>query len=173
MRIVDLWAANVEVERALWRYALDLDLVEVLWIDERPVDEPLRWMLADLRALEVRAQFDEQWVRLLDVPAALAARTYGSTARGAADADVVLEVFDPLLRENEGGYRVGNAGVRRVRSRADLTLPIASLGAVYLGGTSFRELARVGRIEEHRRGAAERADRLFHSPVAPWCGTFF
>jgi hypothetical protein len=63
--------------------------------------------------------------------------------------------------------------VKAVRSRADLTLPIASLGAVYLGGTSFRELARVGRIEEHRRGAADRADRLFRSSVAPWCGTFF
>ena len=173
MRIVDLWAANVEVERALWRYALDLDLVEVLWIDERPVDEPLRWMLADFRALEVRAQFDEQWVRLLDVPAALAARTYGSTARGAADADVVLEVFDPLLRENEGGYR------RRQRRREAGALTrrpdVADRGA-RRRLPRRHELPRagaVGRIEEHRHGAAERADRLFHSPVAPWCGTFF
>jgi predicted acetyltransferase len=173
VRVDDLWATNVEVERALWRFVLDLDLDEVLWLDQRPIDEPLRWMLRDVRALEVRAQFDEQWVRLVDVPAALAARTYGTTAGGASDADVVLEVFDPLLRENEGRYRVGNAGAARVRSRPDLTLPIASLGAVYLGGTSFRDLTRVGRIEEHRRGAADRADRLFHSPVAPWCGTFF
>ena len=113
VRIVDLWAADVEVERTLWRFALDLDLVEVLWIDQRPVDEPLRWMLADLRALEVRAQFDEQWVRLVDVPAALAARPMGAP-RVAPPTPMSCSRCSTRSCARTRAATVGNAGVVRV-----------------------------------------------------------
>ena len=44
-----------------------------------------------------------------------------------------------------------------------------ALGSAYLGGFSFRQLARAGRVEERREGALARADALFTSDRAPWC----
>ena len=55
------------------------------------MDEPLRWLLADPRRFNVTALYDNLWLRLLDVPRALAARTYGSPGR------LALEVTDPFL----------------------------------------------------------------------------
>jgi hypothetical protein len=48
-------------------------------------------------------------------------------------------------------------------------LDVTSLGATYLGGFSFAQLARAGLVEEARRGAAARADAIFASDRAPWC----
>ena len=47
----------------------------------RMPDEPLRWMLADPRRLEMKVE-DQLWLRVLDVPGALAARTYGPSRAG-------------------------------------------------------------------------------------------
>jgi predicted acetyltransferase len=118
----------------------------------------------------VTAVADEQWVRLLDVDAALAARTYAPVADR-----VVLAIDDPLLAENTGRYAVDGSGAARAAADepADLTMGVAEAGATYLGGTSFAELAATGRLVEERSGAAEAADRLFASRPLPWCGTFF
>ena len=43
------------------------------------------------------------------------------------------------------------------------------LGATYLGGTSFQQLARAGQVTEHSAGALDRADAMFSSTPAPWC----
>ncbi len=68
---------------SLWRHALDLDLAEGVKFHMRMPDEALRWMLADPRRLEMKLE-DQLWLRVLDVPGALAARTYGGAgpARG-------------------------------------------------------------------------------------------
>jgi Sterol carrier protein domain len=47
------------------------------------------------------------------------------------------------------------------------------LGAVYLGGVTFEQLVRSGRVEELTPGAAMRADAIFAWPRAPWCPEIF
>jgi hypothetical protein len=50
---------------------------------------------------------------------------------------------------------------------------VQSLGSVYLGGVSFAELARAGRVEEAKPGALARADALFGWDRHPWCPEIF
>ena len=114
---------------------------------------------------------DHLWVRILDVPAALGARRYAVADR------IVLEIADPFRPGNTGRYALegsaDGATCRRTDEDPDLTLEIADLGAVYLGGVRFGTLARAGRVIEQRDGAARRADLLFTSDPPPWCGTSF
>jgi predicted acetyltransferase len=168
IEVGDLYGTDSHVEALLWQFLLDLDLVRRITIESRPMDDPVRWQLTDMRALAVKEVWDEQWMRLVDVDAALAARTYNDVP-----GSVVLAVTDPVLPHNDGRYEIDAAGARRVRRAADLDVPIDALGAIYLGGTSVTELVAAGRIGERRRGAAARADLLLHSLPAPWCGTFF
>jgi hypothetical protein len=55
----------------------------------------------------------------------------------------------------------------------DLALDVSALGAVYMGGTSFAELAAARRITEFRSGSIARADAICTTRPAPWCGSFF
>lgn len=155
---------------ALWRHALDLDLAGGVKFQARKLDEPLRWMLADPRRLEMRMH-DQLWLRLLDVAGALRARTYGREGK------VVVDVADPFLQRG-GRFEIdstptGQATVKLTRRAADLEMTIADLGTAYLGGASFAALAAAGRVVEQRAGALARADQLFAHQPLPWCGTFF
>ena len=155
---------------SLWRHALDLDLAAGVKFDMRMPDEPLRWMLADPRRLETKLE-DQLWLRVLDVPGALAARTYGRAGK------LVVDVADPFLGRG-GRFEIdsgesGQATCKPSRRSADLEMTIADLGAAYLGGVSFAALAAAGRVVEQRAGALARADQLFADHPLPWCGTFF
>ena len=89
MAIQHLGAETDEALGALWGFAVNHDLVTSVTAPLRPVDDPLPWLVVDQRAVEV-AVHDHGWLRILDVPAALAARSYR------ADLDLVLRVEDPL-----------------------------------------------------------------------------
>ena len=58
--------------------------------------------------MRLRSAGDETWLRIVDVPAALRARTYAGTG------EVRLAVIDERLPENTGTYRISAAGVERV-----------------------------------------------------------
>jgi len=169
--VEELDAVDDEVEAALWQHALDIDLVRHVRADARPVDEPLRWRLADPRRLQTSALFDHLWVRLLDVPAALSARRYETDDR------LVVDVRDPFRPAGEGRYLVeggpDGASCQRTGQDADLVLGITELGSLYLGGVSATTLARAGRVQERRGGALRAADAFFASTPAPWCCTPF
>ena len=62
---------------------------------------------------------------------------------------------------------------RQIAQPAARDRGINHLGAAYLGGFSFRELAAAERLEEVARGGLARADALFATPVAPWCPEIF
>jgi hypothetical protein len=51
---------------------------------------------------------------------------------------------------------------------ADLACTVNEVGAAYLGGTTFRQLRRAGRVEELTEGASARADAMFGWDPAPW-----
>ncbi|HWE64805.1 MAG TPA: GNAT family N-acetyltransferase [Chloroflexota bacterium] len=170
-RISDLITLTPEARAALWRTCLSLDLVSTVETFMSPVDEPLRWMLADPRRLRVTNLLDALWLRILDVPAALSARRY------ATEDALVVDVTDAFRPEVAGRYRIEGsphgAQCRPTTSEADLHLSIADLGAVYLGGVAFSTLAQAGRVQELAPGALSRADAMFACQPAPWATTDF
>ncbi len=155
---------------ALWRYALDVDLMDRLAAPGRRVDEPLRLMLSDPRALQVSTH-DGLWLRLIDVPKALSGRRYASEGK------VVFEVLDTFCPWNVGRYELESgmegAACRRSRAKADLVLDAADLAAAYLGGNRFWDLYRAGRVVEEESGALKRADGMFAWDPLPWSPIWF
>ena len=135
-----------------------------------PVDEPLPHMLTDERAVTARVG-DALYVRLVDIPHALAARSYS------APFDVVLEVADDVLPGNAGRYRLAwdgdGATCEPATAAADLELSVAELGAAYLGGLTLDVLARAGRVRERTPGALAAASAGFRGVAEPWCPETF
>lgn len=164
--VIDLMGADAATELALWRAVLAIDLASTVRAPGRPLDELLPLALTDPRAARLSELEDETWLRLLDVPAALAARSYGDGA------PVVLEVVDPLLGENSGRYRLDPDGMSSTTEPAEVTLDVSELACVYLGGTSFADLAAAGRVQGSPEGLTC-ADALFATPQAPCAGTYF
>ena len=161
-----LAAATDEALTALWRYLLELDLVAEVHIATRGVDEPLPHLVSDIRGARVVGEQDHLWVRILDVPAALSARRYEN------DGDIVLEVGDDMGFAG-GRFRMrvsgGEATIETTTASPDATLPVSSLGSVYLGHDSARHLALAGKL----CGDADALDRLFRTAVPPRLSTWF
>jgi predicted acetyltransferase len=155
----------------LWRQVLDVDLVVKVDSWKRPVDEPLRWLLADPRRMQVKALTDELWLRPVDVPACLVARRYRTEGL------LVLEVVEDFLGTSAGRFALeagpDGATCTPTTESADLTLGVAELGSLYLGGVTASTLARAGRVDEHSTGALRRADILLSTDQAPYCRTMF
>jgi predicted acetyltransferase len=166
VRIGELDAADAPGYASLWRYLLDLDLVRSFSRRNAPTDEPLRYLVADQRAIKTELR-DGTYARLVDLPAALEARTYST------DLDVVLAVQDQLLPANDGVFRLqaGTDGAQVTRSdrSPDVSLATRELGASYLGGTSLDALWRAGLVGENTPGAVAAMSRAFTSPTPPFC----
>jgi predicted acetyltransferase len=171
IEVRDLCALDDEIDAAMWQFLLDIDLVANIKAQSRPVDEPLRFRLADPRRLATTQVTDHLWVRVLDPAVALAARTY------TGDDAIVLDLTDAFRPANDGRWAItptgGSATVERTKTAPDLSLGASDLGSLYLGGVSATTLARAGRVTEQTDGALARADRLFGVQPAPCCLTHF
>jgi hypothetical protein len=86
---------------------------------------------------------------------------------------VVMEIADAFCPWNAGRWRVGLSGAERVAAAAELACDVTALGSAYLGGFTFRQLARAGRVEERSEEALACADALLASDRAPWCPEIF
>jgi predicted acetyltransferase len=161
-----LVAATPEAYAGLWRFVLEIDLVSTVTAHLRPVDEPLRWMVSDFRAVRV-TEVDHLWVRVLDVPAALGARTYADMGR------IVIAVDDPQGHAaGTWALDVGAAGtatVSAVDETADVIVTASALGSLLLGGVRATALAAAGSVH----GDAARLDEMFRSPVEPYLSIWF
>jgi predicted acetyltransferase len=167
VRVVEAVGVGDRATRELWRFLLSIDWTHDLEAWLLPVDHPLLLLTTRLNALRATVQ-DGLWVRLVDVGAALSARGV------AADGRVTLEVtHDAQLADNAGSWTLEGGVARRSSRRPDVRLPVDALGAAYLGGWSFAQLARAGRVEEASRGGLARADALFRVGEAPWCPEIF
>jgi predicted acetyltransferase len=166
----DLLAETSEAHARLWGFAFAMDLMRTIEAEGRPADEPLMLMVSEPRRLRVGLS-DAMYVRLVDVPAALEARRYG------VEGSLVLDVRDAFCPWNEGRFELNGgpdgATCRPSTRDAGLTLAVADLGALYLGGTGARALESAGRIAERRSGAVDLAGRMFASDRAPWCPSEF
>ncbi|WP_277212504.1 GNAT family N-acetyltransferase [Isoptericola croceus] len=174
VNVLEAVALDAAASRALWGVLLDLDLMTETKPFILAPDDPLLSLLENPRAAGQR-RVDNVWVRLVDVPTALAGRQY------AARIDTTLAVADARLTDNAGVWRLraepfGAATCERSDvppSDADLALDVRELGAAYLGGTSLAGLAAAGRVDELTPGALAAASTAFGWPVAPLCSWVF
>ena len=168
--VVDLFAATDEAYVALWRVLLGLDLVEKVsgW-KAVAMDDPLPLLLTDARQVRTTDVADGLWSRVLDVPAALAARAY------AVEVDVVLDVRDDFLGRG-GRWRLRGgpegAGCEPTDAPAGLSLPVATLGPLLFGAGRATTFARAGRAEGEP-AVLRRLDAAFATDRDPQHGTGF
>lgn len=139
--LLDLVGRTTDAHLALWQFVAGIDLVEAAEVS-MPGNDPLRWALRDLRTIHVVGREDLLWLRVLDVPAALAARPW----RGSGT--VALEVSDPLGHA-AGRWTVAvRDGVPSVQpgGRDGVHLDAETLASLYLGAVDVGTLAAAGRL---------------------------
>jgi predicted acetyltransferase len=170
VEVREMMAATPGAYAALLRFVFSVDLTREVRFWTAPLDEPLMYMLDEPRVLAAR-QGESLWVRVADVPAALAARRY------CAPVDAVLEVTDTLLPDNAGRWRLraDASGVTCVPADgpADVALDVADLGTAYLGSVSLIALAGAGRVRELRPGALTALSTAFGWPLQPMVSEIF
>jgi len=171
LHLRELIALDPAATAALWGDILNRDLVAEVRARIRPVDDPLLYLLPDIRRARMQL-VDGLWIRLVNVPAALAQRRY---ARGI---DVVIEVADELVTNNAGRWRLqadagGTASCQRTSAAADVAAPARALGAAYLGGTRLGALAGAGLVTEIRPGALAELSAAMSWDPAPWSPMIF
>lgn len=168
-QVVDFFAVTEDARSALWRVLCALDLSREVTADVA-VDDPLPYLLTDPRLPRVTGVRDLLWLRVLDVPVALAARGY------AVDLDVAVQVDDPFL--GRGGVfalraREGAATCAPTDAAPQVRLSVADLGSLYLGGHRARALAAAGRLWAADEEVLRAVDIAFSTARAPLAGMFF
>jgi predicted acetyltransferase len=164
--VIEAVGDSPQATREVWRFLLGIDWMERVRAGLLPLDHELFLLLREPRRLTFDYR-DGLWVRLVDVEAALNARAYKPGE------PVVVEVADELCPWNAGTWELGAEGASRSKQEPELRLDVTALGSAYLGGFSFGQLARAGRIEEVAGGALNRADSLFRTDRYPWCPEIF
>ncbi|MFJ2774134.1 GNAT family N-acetyltransferase [Streptomyces sp. NPDC087300] len=165
VRLDELEADTPAAAAALWRYLASIDLTGQIRAWGRPVDDPLLLFAADRDQVRVTGEFPALWIRLVDVRAALAARSW------AAPVDVVLDVRDDRLPANAGRHRLTASPdgftYAATEDPADLTVDVRDLAACYLGGTTTDALVRAGLATEHTLGAVRALDAALRTARLP------
>lgn len=166
VHVKELVAATAEAERTLLTYLTRIDLADEVLLPERPVDDALVLAPVDARAVRPEATHDALWLRILDVPAAIAGRSWAATAQA------VVEVEHPEDEQVAGRWalRVGPDGGHAERTDAapDVVLHARDLAAAYLGGTTLTALHDAGVVEERTAGALSALDAALRTDRAPW-----
>jgi predicted acetyltransferase len=164
-----LLSETTDAYAALWRFALEHDLVTSVSASLRSIDEPVRWMIADQRGAKVETG-EHGWLRILDVPAALGAREYASAG------EAVLHVTDPQGFA-DGTWRLsvdadGGARVERADAGADATLSVNALSSILLGGVRVATLRDAGLVQTDDATAAA-LEAMFASPQTPYLSLWY
>lgn len=183
LRVGELVGLTPAVEADLFAFLCGIDLIRVVELPYRPVDDPLPWRLRDRRQLVVAEMGDFGWLRVLDVAATLATRRYGAVD------ELVLEVHDGFRPEGTGRYllRTGprEPEVERLagsspapggyqsltEATVDLALDVADLASLVLGTVAPSVLAAAGRLHALDPEVLARADACFRTGLAPFTNT--
>lgn len=169
VEVVELRAVTPDAHAALWRAIVALELFDRVEAILAP-DDPLPHLFTDPRLVHVIGIRDGIWLRVMDVPAALALRGY----RG--DLDVAVAVGDPF-RDAGGTFalriRDGVAECEPTNRPADIELGIDVLAALYLGAHRARVLAAAGRIRAKDAAHLRALDAAFETDRDPVLGWFF
>ena len=172
LRLRDLVGLDERREGVLLRWLLERRLVGRFEASRCNPRTPLPWMLEDARRLRTTAAADAVWVRVVDVPATVSARTTLATG------EVTVEVLDDLVPGNAGVWRVaaddrGGLRCERTATAPALTLDVEVLAPVLWGYATPSRLAAAGRITVHDAAALARLDRLTAVIAPSWCSTGF
>jgi predicted acetyltransferase len=163
VEVLEAMGSSPEATAAIWRHLFDIDWMERTKARLLPVDHPLFLLLEEPSRMRFRVE-DSLWLRLVDVSAALAARAW------AGEGDLVLAVTDSYCPWNEGSWRLDGS---QTGDSPELRLDVSDLASAYLGGFTFAQRLRSGRVDELAEGAVARADALFRTDRAPWCPEIF
>lgn len=169
VRVGEFRAVTTDAHVALWRALLGLDLMATVVVDTYP-DDPLPYLLTNARLARTTGRVDGLWLRIMDIPAALQARSYR------AELSTVLAVSDGF--RGDGGrfaleIRDGYAGCTPTDAPADVELDLDVLGSLYLGTHHASVLANANRLRCKDRGLVRQLDAVFASDVPAQMGFFF
>lgn len=158
-----LCSPDPAIDRALWHALATTDLIDRLTYQMSHPADPLRAAITDPWAVRQINAGDAMWLRILDLPSAVAGRGFEG------DGEVVLAVSDAM------GYCAGTwlisvrdgCGVA-VPSTDDpgISLDISSLARIWLGDRSASELAWAGLVRGSRNDVA-RLSRIFATAEPP------
>lgn len=162
-------AVTDEAYAELWQVLAGIDLVDTIEVEQAP-DEALPFLLTNNRLPKVTSHHDALWCRIMDVKAALEARTYS------VDAQFVLGVEDPFL-DAGGTFEVtisgGNAVVTRTDAAPDATLKLDVLSALYFGTHSATRFAAASRLWARDKEALHTVNIAFATDRASVMGWGF
>jgi predicted acetyltransferase len=169
VHVEEMVTTTQPAHRSLWSYLLNIDLFPRVEYWNLPTDDPLPGLVGNAREVR-RTVSDALWLRIVDVPEALAARDYE------ADGSLSITVVDELRPENDGTYRLlvsaGSATCERAEGPGDVRLDIGALSHLYLGAGNTMTMAAGGHASGDPTSLGT-LHRLFHTDVAPWCPEVF
>ena len=168
-----LLTETADAYAALWRFVLEHDLVSVVKAELRSAEEPLRWMIADQRAAAVEVG-EHGWLRILDVPVVLTARTYGAPGSFTLRVADALGYADGIWRldiDDAGAASVTEAVVALDEADA-VTLSVAALSSLVLGGVRAATLAAAGLVDAQPATLAA-LDASFTSADVPYLSLWY
>jgi predicted acetyltransferase len=167
LHVRELFGVDRDVERALLRCVGHHHTVA----DDATVrlrsDDPLLFEIASLTRPDPRSE--HFMTRLVDLPAAIAARRWPATS-----VTVALDVSDPRRRGNHGRFvlEVHDRAATLTRGgQGQVAIDIGALAALYTGFASVRGLAHAGRLRATDAEIVALVD-AFNAPVPCMRDTF-
>ena len=165
VRVSEMCALDAPALLALGRRLVDMDLTATTHIPNRSLHDPLLWWAGGPRGAAVRAA-DSLWLRIVDLPGAMAQRGYS------APCDVIMEVTDELCPANAGRWhlQVGpdrTGRCERTDDEAHLRLDVSDLAATYLGNRTIAGQAAAGYVTQLRPGAVAELSAAMRTQTAP------
>jgi predicted acetyltransferase len=169
VRVGEFIAASTDAGIALCRALFGLDLMEKVVFGTHPAD-PLPYLLADPRVARLTHYEDDLWLRIMDIPTTLEARTYQ------ADVSTVIEISDGF--RSDGGrfaleIRGGRARCTRTDADADVRMDLDVLGSLYMGAHKASSYAAANRLHTNDSALVTRFDAAFVSDVPAVLGYGF
>lgn len=169
VRVAEFTAVTTDSHVALSRALLGLDLMETVVFGTHPAD-PLPYLLTDHRLARITHYEDDLWLRIMDIPTALEARSYQ------AELSTVLEVSDEF--RSDGGrfaleIRDGRARCTPTDAPADVQMDLDVLGSLYFGAHKASSFAAANRLHSKDSALTRRIDAAFVSDVPAELGFGF
>ena len=149
IKIRDLSWLTQDAYRSLWSFLGSHDLVGRITWENAPVDDPAPYLFSEPRLLHTEDR-EGSWMRIIDLPEALAQRGYLPQDRARSVTFQIEE--DALAPWNEGAWRLdvdehGQAEVTAGTSEDVLIGSIRTLTSLYTGASTALELARTGLLK--------------------------
>lgn len=167
--VAEVIATTSTAHSGIWSFLTSVDLFPNVDWWNMPLDDPLLFKITDPRRVR-RKLADALWVRVMDIPSALSARSYDD------DGHLVFAVEDASRPQNTGTYRLevsgGDGHCERVSGAGEVVLDIDVLGHLYLGGGNALGMAEAGRIGGDP-GAVTSLHRIMRTDQQPWCPEVF